>query len=248
MDPEAQMSNRPARTGLLLLGAAIVFALLIGLGSWQVQRLAWKEGLISTIEERISADPIPLETVLRMLDADEEIEYRPVEFAGRFAHAHEQYFLATHQGVSGWYVYTPLETEAGDWLFVNRGFVPYDRRDPSSRREGQVEGPVSITGLARTAPDAKPSMVVPDNDPAGRTYYWKDLEAMRRTAGLERVLPLFVDADHSPNPGGLPIGGVTLIDLPNNHLQYAVTWFGLALALAGVVGFWLFGQRKSAQP
>ncbi len=96
---------------------------------------------------------------------------------------------------------------------------------------------MTITGLARPPLAAKPSMLVPDNDTAKNVFYWKDLAAMTTSAGLDpaRVLSLFVDADATANPGGLPIGGVTQVDLPNNHLQYAVTWYGLALALAGVV-------------
>lgn len=235
------------RLAALLLGSGLVLALLVGLGTWQVQRLHWKEALVATIAERVAAEPVDLAAIIRLHEQGEDFDYVPVSASGRFAHEHEQYFLATHRGASGWYVYTPLQTDAGAWLFVNRGFVPYDRRDPASRPEGQIEGKVAVTGLARAAPAEKPSVIVPDNDPAGRTYYWKDLAAMRQAAGLETVLPFFVDAGPSPNPGGLPIGGVTIIELPNNHLQYAVTWYGLAVALLGVLGFWLFGQRREGR-
>lgn len=242
--------TRPGRRPVwwLPVGAGFVFLVLIALGTWQVQRLAWKEELIARIDARIHAAPVPLQTVLNAQSAGEDIEYRPVKLRGRFDHAREQYFLATHRGASGWHVYTPLETDAGDWIFVNRGFVPYDRRDPALRPEGQIEDIVEITGLARSAPGEKPSIIVPDNDPEGRTYYWKDLSAMRVSAGLPEVLPLFVDADDAPNPGRLPEGGVTLVSLPNNHLQYAVTWYGLALALAGVLAFWIAGQRRARRP
>ena len=130
----------------------------------------------------------------------------------------------------------------------NRGFVPYDRKDVALRAQGQVAGEVEITGLARSAPDAKPSSIVPDNDPGKNVYYWKDLSAMSVQAGLgarDKVLRMFVDADDAPNPGGLPIGGVTMIELPNNHLQYAITWFGLALALLGVGGRFLYARMVS---
>lgn len=243
----ASLARSRRRLAALLLGSGLVLGVLVALGTWQVQRLHWKEALIATISERVAAEPVELAEIVRMYDQSEDFEYRPVSLAGRFAHEHEQYFLATHRGVSGWYVYTPLQTEAGEWLFVNRGFVPYDRRDPASRPEGQVDGAVTLAGLARAAPAEKPSVIVPDNDPAGRTYYWKDLAAMRQASELENVLPFFVDADASPIPGGLPVGGVTIIELPNNHLQYAVTWFGLAAALLGVLGFWLFGQRREGR-
>jgi surfeit locus 1 family protein len=100
---------------------------------------------------------------------------------------------------------------------------------------------VALTGLARNPLAAKPSLLVPDNAPDKNIFYWKDRDAMASTTGLDpaRLVPFFVDAGPAPNPGGLPVGGVTIVDLPNNHLQYALTWYGLAAALAGVLGTWL---------
>ena len=233
------------RTVLLLLLSALALAILISLGTWQVRRLAWKQGLIATIEERIVAEPVSVEQIVSLIGKGEEIEYRPVRATGRFAHQLEQYFFATHKGASGWYVYTPLVLADSRILFVNRGFVPYDFREPDTRPRGQITGEVTITGLARSAPDAKPSFIVPDNDPATGTYYWKDLRAMREAAGFDQVLPFFLDVGPDPNPGGLPVGGVTIIELPNNHLQYAITWYGLALALVGVLVVWYRRQRGS---
>jgi len=108
---------------------------------------------------------------------------------------------------------------------------------PNNRKPGLLDGDVTISGLARDQLKAKPSWFVPDNDPTGNMFFWKDLDAMAKSAGLERaeVLPFFMDADAAPVPGGAPKGGVTQIDLPNNHLGYAATWFGLALALAVIV-------------
>ena len=104
------------------------------------------------------------------------------------------------------------------------------------RKQGQLTGQQTVTGLARMQLDGKPSSIVPDNDVAKNIFYWKDLGTMASTVGIpaERLVPFFVDADDTPNPKGMPIGGVTQFDLPNNHLQYAVTWYGLALALLAV--------------
>ena len=116
------------------------------------------------------------------------------------------------------------------------------------RAEGQIVGGVRISGLARNGLEEKPSFIVPDNDISKNIFYWKDIETMARTAGLPdtaRVLPFYVDADDAPNPGGLPVGGVTRIDLPNSHLQYAITWYGLALALCGVLFVWWRRNRRS---
>ncbi len=92
--------------------------------------------------------------------------------------------------------------------------------------------------------------MVPDNDPAKNIFYWKDIRAMTATAGLPtgaEVLPFFIDANDAPNPGGLPVGGVTMVDLPNNHLQYALTWYGLAAALMAVLGLWLWRSRPGSR-
>jgi surfeit locus 1 family protein len=176
----------------------------------------------------------------------EDVDYRPTRLSGIFLHERERHFLATWQGRSGFFVHTPLQVEGGRAIFVNRGFVPYDRKDPAARPEGQIPGTVEIGGLARVAPPEKPSFIVPDNDPARNIFYWKDLPAMARSAGLdeEAVYPFYVDADEAPNPGDLPAGGVTLINLPNNHLQYAVTWYGLAFALVCVLAVWFWRGRK----
>lgn len=235
------------RIWLLVAFSVPVLALLLVLGTWQVKRLQWKEALIARIEARIAAEPVPLEEIAALHAGGGDIDYRPTELEGAFLHEGERHYLATWEGRSGFFVHTPMRLSDGHTVFVNRGFVPYDRKDPATRPEGQVPGVVEIGGLARTAPVDKPSFIVPDNEPAKNIFYWKDLPAMIRTAGLagEEVYPFYVDADDTPNPGGLPVGGVTRINLPNNHLHYAVTWYGLAFALVVVVGYLLLRGRRA---
>lgn len=243
----ARGAGRAGGTALFVVLGLVAFAILIGLGTWQVQRLHWKEGLIATIEARVSAPPQPLAAIEARLADTGDVDYWPVSLSGRFHHEGERHFFATHKGSSGYFVYTPLELDDGRLIMVNRGFVPFDRKEPASRREGQVEGRREIVGLARNLVDEKPNSLMPDNDPAKNIFYWKDLAAMSASAGVGRpddYLPLFVDADDAPNPGGLPVGGVTLISMPNSHLQYAVTWYGLAAALAGVLGAWLWRRLR----
>jgi len=115
-------------------------------------------------------------------------------------------------------------------------------KDPATRAAGQLAGRVTVTGLARNPLPGKPSFIVPDNDPGSNVFFWKDIGAMAGSAGLPAgavVLPFFVDAGAAENPGGWPVGGVTRLDLPNSHLQYAVTWYGLAAALAIVLALFL---------
>jgi len=225
----------------------LALAILLGLGTWQVKRLYWKEALLADIEERRNAAPATVAEIEAIAKSGGDIEYRKVSLSGTFDHARERHFFATHQGRTGYYIYTPLTLADGRVLFVNRGFVPFEMKDPAKRSEGQVTGEVKITGLARAPLVAKPSSLLPDNDIAKNIFYWKDLAAMASSADIapDRLVKLFVDADAAPNPGGWPQGGVTLIDLPNNHLQYAITWYGLAAALVIVAGFAYFRNHKA---
>lgn len=234
---------------VLIVSTLVALAILVSLGNWQIRRLAWKEGLLATIDARIHAESVPLSDALTKLQAGGDIEYLPVTVEGAFVPDTEQHLLSTWKGVSGWNIYQPLRLKDGRILFVNRGFVPYDRKVPATRRESMAEGDQAITGLARQPLAEKPGFLVPDNDPTKNEYYWKDLGAMAAAAGFqdEPVVPLFVDAGPYPDPSTLPIGGVTNIDLPNSHLQYAVTWYGLAAALTGVVGVFLW-RRWRKQP
>ncbi len=225
----------------------VALAILLSLGTWQARRLVWKEALIAEIEARRHAAPTPLVEIDAMALQGGDVDYRTTTATGLFQHDKERHFFATHDGQSGFYVYTPLQLDDGRFLFVNRGFVPYERKEPGTRLAGQIAaGPVTVNGLARAKLPEKPSSLVPDNDPAKNIFYWKDLDAMAATVDLpaDKVLPFFVDADATPNPGGLPIGAVTQVDLPNNHLQYAVTWYGLAAALTAVAGTMWWRNRR----
>jgi len=237
----------PPRSRAFMIVMALVtllaFVTLLALGTWQVQRLAWKEDLLATIDARIHAAPITLDELNRR----DDIEYVPVRVSGHFDHAAERHFFTTYEGMSGYNVYTPLIMGNGEAVFVNRGFVPFDRKDAAGRAQGQIAGEVQVTGLARKGLAEKPSFAVPDNDPAKNIFYWKDIRQMRETSGLPADVPVlgyFIDADATPNPGGLPVGGTTIVNLPNNHLQYAVTWYGLAAALAVVVAAWLVRRLR----
>ncbi|MFK4818801.1 SURF1 family protein [Ochrobactrum quorumnocens] len=231
----------------ILIASLIAFVILLALGTWQVERLQWKEALLATTQERVHEAPLPLAEMEKIYGQEGTVEYRPVTVSGTFMHQGERHFLSTYDGKPGFNVYTPLMLEDGRFVLVNRGFVPYEKKDAETRLDGQLDGPVTVTGLARDPLNAKPGYFVPDNDVAKNIFYWKDWLAMAESAdipSLDDAVPFFIDADNKPNFGGLPIGGVTIIDFPNNHLQYAVTWYGLALALLGVAGTWFWRYRK----
>ena len=233
------------------LGACLVgIVILLGLGSWQVERMQWKQAMLERIDARIHAEPIDLEALRARFADTGDVDYTPVTVTGRFLHEGERFMLTTFEGKPGWNVFTPLLTDADAVVFVNRGYVPYERRDPASRAEGQSEGVVSVTGLARDAPRETPGYFVPDNEPGNDTFFWRDIDAMAEGLTLDAgvaVLPFFVDAGRAETPDGGPIGGTTVIDIPNNHLQYAITWYGLALVLIVMTGMLIVGDRRAAR-
>jgi surfeit locus 1 family protein len=239
---------RGARWGLHI-ATLIGLAILISLGTWQVRRLAWKEGLIASIETRMAGAPEPLLAVEQKFRSQGDVDYFPVRLAGTVLNEHEQYFLSTHDGQSGWNIYAPLQLEDGRVLMLNRGFVPYELRDPAKRSGSQPEDIQTITGLARNPLAGKPSSITPDNDAKSNTWYWKDLSGMAANADVapDRLLPFFVDDWSEGKSAALPVTRTTIVSLPNNHLQYAFTWYGLAAALAGVWGA-LVWRRASSPP
>lgn len=247
--PEENAGKGARTRGLVpaALATFVAFSFMVALGNWQLERLAWKEGLIAAIEAGLKQEPAPLEEPLDAWKALGRQEYRPVSVRGRFRHGDERHLFATDSGQMGWHVYTPLETEGGRILFVNRGFVPEELKDPKTRAEGQIEGMVTVEGLVRAPGIQGP--FEPDRDPAQNVWYWRDLAGMMASLGVEgewaRTMPFFVDARAEPaNPGGWPRGGVTRLDLPNRHLEYALTWFGLAAALIAVFGVFVWTRLK----
>ncbi len=235
---------------ILLIGIVGGVIFLSGLGTWQLNRLAWKEALISRVQAGLKSAPLSLGEIEQKVKTGQDIEYRPTHFEGRFEHASEAHFFITHKGRPGYFVYTPLRLADGRFLWVNRGFVAIENKDAARRAAGQVEGHVSLTGLARTAPAQKPNYFVPENDLTKNVFYWKSLAQMiarTKEAADRKYLPFFVDVDDKvANPGNMPLGGVTRITFPNSHLQYALTWFGLAGALLVVGGMFLRGRVRDA--
>lgn len=228
---------------VLILGTvvfAVLFAGFSGLGVWQVQRLAWKQELIRQVDARIHAAPVaapaPDQTITRQAD-----QYRRVVVSGRFDHQHEALVKAVTDLGPGYWVMTPLMTDRGFTVLINRGFVPSERQKPTDRAAGQVEGETTVVGLLRlTEPGGG---FLRANDPAGDRWFSRDVAGIAKARGLSGpVAPYFIDADATPNPGGWPRGGLTVVRFANSHLIYALTWFGLALMSAA--GFVLFAREE----
>jgi surfeit locus 1 family protein len=208
------------------------FAVLIALGIWQIERRTWKLALIDRVEQRIHAPaaPIPLPASWAAVSAAND-EYRHVSVSGRFLHDRETLVQAVTEEGGGYWVLTPLARDDGTEVLVNRGFVPSERRDASTRQSGNPDGRVEITGLLRiTEPKGG---FLRNNVPQHNRWYSRDVAAIAAARGLHDVAPFFVDADAGSQSAGGPIGGLTVVRFPNNHLIYALTWFALAFMLAG---------------
>jgi len=214
--------------------------ILLALGVWQVQRLHWKEGLIARRDAAVATAPI---APPRSIDEARGLEFHPIVAEGVFRNDKELLLAASSDsGQSGYQVVTPLVMTDGRTMLVNRGFIPLDLKDPAKRAAGELPGRQRIVGLLRLSPAAKPSFFLPENRPDLNLWFWIDLPAMAKAAGITDPVPFYIDADKTPNPGGWPQGGQTLTDLPNNHLQYAITWYSLALAL--IVIYIRFARRR----
>lgn len=214
----------------LTIACALLFALLCGLGAWQLERLSWKQSLIATVNSHMAAAPLRLDQVQAL--SAEEAQYRRVTLDGRFDHAHEAYVFTTDAGAAVYHVLTPFMTTDGRVLMVDRGEVPKEKLDPAARAAGNIAGPAQVTGVWRV-PDA-PGRFTPAPDPAHRIWYSRDLAGIAAAGRLTLTAPVVIEADATPNPGGWPRGGRTVVAFRNQHLSYAVTWFGLAICLLGV--------------
>lgn len=247
------MSGGPRSLLLPGLLALAGIAVLCGLGVWQVQRLHWKEALIARVEARTHAEPVPAPGPDVWPVDIERFDYQPVRVSGHFLHDKEVHVFASlaepkgPAGGIGYRVMTPLETDGGWYLIVNRGFVPEPKKDPATRAEGQLPAEVTVTGILRP-PEPRGSLT-PKRDTARNIWFNRDPAEIGAFLGLpaDKVAPYTIDAVFDPSlPGGLPQGGETIVTFPNNHLQYAVTWFGLAIALLGVFLAWAWGRVRSS--
>lgn len=223
--------------GLFLFLCLALAALFGALGVWQVQRLQWKEALIDRVEARLAADPAPPPS---REDWSADQAYVRVAVRGRFDHGKETLVQALTERGAGFWVLTPLRTARGTFL-INRGFVPAERRDPASRREGLIDGEVTVAGLLRATEPGGGFLRA--NDPEADRWHSRDVAAIAAARGLAGpVMPYFIDADATPNPGGWPLGGLTVVRFSNNHLVYALTWFGLGLT--SLIGAGLILRRR----
>lgn len=227
--------------GLLAAMAAVTC---FGLGIWQLERRLWKLGLIERVEARSTAPPVAFPSPSAWTGPGlAGLEYRRVSASGRFRHDLETFVQAVTEYGPGFWLLTPFETEGGFTVLVNRGFLPPERREAAGRAAGNPGGIVHVTGLARLSEPG--GAFLRRNDAAADRWYSRDVAAIAAAHGLGRVAPYFVDADATPNPGGWPVGGLTVLAFRNTHLVYALTWFALALMAAGALAYLLRQEAAS---
>jgi surfeit locus 1 family protein len=202
----------------------------VALGVWQLERLQWKLALIAQADRNLGSSPIPVEQALVL--GPEAAQYRRVTLNGWFENSKEAYVFGTAAGGAVVYhVITPFRTNNSRVLLVDRGIVPESLRDPRTRPAGELAGDRRIIGVWRI-PDA-PGLFTPAPNAADHIWYAGDVKGIARDENLNLAAPVLVEADATPNPGGWPKGGQTIVHFRNEHLQYAITWFALAAVILG---------------
>lgn len=232
------------RRGLLAALLAAAAALFVALGVWQVERRIWKLDLIAAVGRRIHAtsQPAPSPPAWPALSA-QAAAYTRVHASGSFLNDRETLVQAVTELGPGFWLLVPLRTDEGWTVLVNRGFVPPDRAAAETRRPKTSAGGVTVTGLLR-APEPGGAFLR-SNDPAADRWFSRDVPAIAAARGLGPVAPYFIDVDATPNPGGYPVGGLTVVAFRNSHLVYALTWFGLAALCLG--GLWILRTGRAEE-
>lgn len=247
LDAETGVRRRPAALLCMAVVAVLLFAGFCALGTWQVYRRAWKLDLIARVDQRVHAPAMPAPERGRWpaVSTDTD-EYRHVSLTGRYEYGKETLTQASTELGSGYWVITPLRRDDGSTVLVNRGFVPGDRRDRIAHPQpGEA---VTVTGLLRiTEPGGG---FLRHNDPAANRWYSRDVQAIASARGLSDTAPYFVDAAAAPAaaPDTWPRGGMTVIAFHNSHLVYAITWYALALMVAGAAFYVVRDERRQRQP
>ena len=232
----------------VVLTAALGIAVLLGLGLWQVQRLAEKQALLAELDRRATAEPVDISTALERQAAGETTEFLKVSTTGHYLHDAEQLMIAVFDGNPAWEVVTPLVTSNKTMVLVDRGLVPDELRDRGKRLEGSPQGDVTVTGIIRSHM-ARRGFFSPENDVEANMWFWWDVPALLASTTIApdakpatfvlHLLPVAGDKSF-PRPQAAKAG------LNNNHLQYAITWFSLAMVLLVIAGLYSRGLLKES--
>jgi surfeit locus 1 family protein len=224
--------------------AVVGIIILIGLGIWQLDRRIWKENLIQMLTQRLAQAPhdLPPRDRWSYLTAAAD-EYTRVRFPAEFLDSQEALVYTPGSAFRpdvkgpGYWIFAPARLTGGSIVLINRGFVPMDRKDPASRTAGMSHGSTDIVGVMRWPETG--GLFTPSDEPQNNVWYLRDSTTIAAAKKWDSAAPFYVEQESPVPDGGLPAPGKLTVALPNNHLQYAITWFGLALGLAGVYVVWL---------
>jgi surfeit locus 1 family protein len=229
----------------LALGAVVLFSIFVALGTWQVQRRTWKLDLIARVQGRVHAPAVPAPGAAEWARVDAtNSEYRHVRVTGTLLNDSETLVQALTELGAGFWVLTPLRQADGTIVLVNRGFVPPERRERGAHGAGAATAAVDLTGLLRMSEPG--GSFLRRNDPGQERWYSRDVQAIGAARGLRQVAPYFVDADGgAADAGGVaPVGGLTVVTFRNAHLQYAITWYALALLVVAATWVVIREERR----
>lgn len=247
---EAAGAGQKARFpwGFVVLMLALT-ALFAGLGVWQLERLAWKKALVAEATQRTHLAPVRLPPTPEWAGIDpQSLNFRPVTITGTYMPDKTVLVFTSLSETRGkfsgpgYWVLTPLERASGGIVWINRGFVPQGAEKAFSGGGAVPSGEVTVIGLARVSAGTTP--FTPSPDVAHRIEWVRNIDRLDALLGEtdQSVAPLYVDKT-AGEYGALPQGGETKVNFPNRHLEYASTWFGLALATPVMLSFWLKRRR-----
>lgn len=229
----SEVQTKPGATlrRVLFFSGLVVFAILLALGSWQVQRLFWKRDLIARVESRVQKSPVAIPASVDWAHVNRtDDEYRHVSVSGTYLHEHMLRTQAVTGLGSGYWLMTPLRMTSGEIVWINRGFISPDAQ---TRDIDMPAGTVSVSGLLRMSEPG--GGFLRKNDVAHGRWYSRDVVAMSAAQGIGVAAPFFIDVDATPLNRPYPVGGLTVVRFADNHLIYALTWYAMAALLAG---FW----------
>jgi surfeit locus 1 family protein len=248
-DDEAPTRSSVRKLVTLGVAAVVAFAILCALGVWQLERRVWKLDLLEKVDHRVHAAPVPAPgpSAWSHVNAADDA-YRHVEVKGRFLDSKATFVKAVTERGPGYWVIAAFRTNDGSVVLINRGFVP------SEQDAGEVfkanDNVSAVTGLLRISEPG--GGFLRKNDPAADRWFSRDVDAIAQSRGLKDIAPYFIDADATADPRAVPVGGLTVISFPNNHLIYAITWFGLAFMLLGWIAYaarheWILRRSHSVR-
>jgi cytochrome oxidase assembly protein ShyY1 len=247
------LDPRKKRAASFAIFTLLMVTLFVGLGIWQLQRRAAKHVLIAALNERLAAPPVPLPppSQWKVLTPDAD-EFRRVSFTATYEARLDAMVYssgsALREDISGpgTWAFLPARLPTGETVAVNAGFIPNTMQDRNQQDRAVAQlitnRPVVLTGYIRFP--LEPGLLTPDFEHSKRLWFTRDHVAMAQALGWDQVAPFYIDLEAPAPPNGIPKPGPLIVNLRDDHMQYAITWFGLAGAVLIAFALWWRGQAR----